>query len=126
MASFENSTYFQKSEFNHPEKMDQEMIAMLDVARAIAGVSFHVTSDWREKGDGKSHHLGKAVDIRVSSSFERGMILHGARKAGFTRVGIYYSEIVDGHHKKGHVHLDTNTEADGFPQNRTWIGKSRR
>ena len=125
MASFENSTHFVKTEFNHPEKVDQELVAMLDVARAIAGVSFHITSDWREKGDGKSHHLGKAVDIRVTGSHDRGMILHGLRKAGFTRIGIYYSEVVNGHHGKGHIHADINTANEGFPQNRTWIGKSR-
>lgn len=125
MASFENSTYFKKSEFKHPEKMDQELIAKLDVARAIAKVPFSISSDWRPEGDGKSHHLGKAVDIRCKSSADRMAIVNGLLRAGFRRVGVYYGGIVDGHHQAGHVHGDVNTLEDGFPQDVMWIGKSR-
>jgi len=123
MASFENSTYFKKSEFNHPEKLDQELIAKLDVARAIAGVTFHITSDWREEGDGKSHHLGKAVDIRCKTSADRSRIVNGLIRAGFKRIGVYYSDATD--HSGGHVHGDINSAEDGFPQDVMWIGKSR-
>ena len=125
MASFENSTYFEKSEFDHPEKMDQELVAMLDVARGIARVPFTITSDWRPEGDGKSHHLGKAVDIRCKTSSDRWAIVNGLVRAGFRRIGVYYAEIVDGHHREGHVHADRNTAEDGFPQDVMWIGKSR-
>lgn len=125
MASFENSTYFTKAEFRHPEKMHQELVAMLDVARGIARVPFVITSDWRPEGDGKSHHLGKAVDIRCKTAADRCAIVNGLLRAGFSRIGVYYGAIEDGHHVGGHVHADINSEEDGFPQDVMWISKSR-
>ncbi len=124
MASFETSTYFSTSEFKHPDKMDQELIAKLDVAREFSGIPFHISSDWREKGDGKSHHLGKAVDIRCETSADRIRIVEGLLHAEFKRIGVYYA--IEGvRHKGGHVHGDVNSAEDGFPQDVMWIGKSR-
>ena len=127
MANFSGREFFAESEFNFPEKMENELVSMLELARATAGVPFHITSDWRPEGDGKSHHLGKAVDIRVKDSRSLNMIMYGAIMAGFTRWGVYYKGVDEkGNHVPGHIHLDCNTEEDGFPQNVSWIGKSRR
>lgn len=111
MASFESSTYFDKDEFDHPEKMDQEFIAMLDVARGIAKVPFKITSDYRE--DSKAHYNGKGVDIAAADGATRFAIVNGAVRAGFTRIGVY----------DRHVHLDNETEPT-HPERVMWIGKS--
>ena len=126
MANFDSREFFAASEFNFPEKISDELISKLELARASAGVPFKITSDWREEGDGKSHHLGKAVDIRAKDSTTRAAIVRGATLAGIRRIGVYYATVEDGHHKGGHVHLDVNTVEDGFPQDVLWLGKSRR
>ena len=126
MANFSGREFFAEAEFNPPDKMSNKLISMLEIARQEAGVPFAITSDWRPEGDGKSHHLGHAVDIRAKTSSERGAIIRGCVLAGFTRMGIYYAAIEEGHHKYGHVHVDCNSVEDGFPQDVTWIGKSRR
>lgn len=126
MANFSGREFFEAREFKHPHRMSNKLISMLELARKEAGVPFHITSDWREEGDGKSHHLGKAVDVRAKTSSDREAIVRGAVLAGFTRLGVYYAILEDGHHREGHIHLDTNTSEDGFPQNVLWIGRSRR
>ena len=120
MASFENSTYFDKTEFDHPEKMHQETIAKLDVARGIARVPFRITSDWRD--DSKAHRTGRGVDIsckanpddETGSSRMRWAIVNGLIRAGFTRIGVYDL----------HVHADDEGE-ETHPQQVLWIGKSQ-
>ena len=125
MAGFEGIEFFSAEEFNHLDKMDNELISMLELARAAAGVPFIITSDWRPVCDGKSHHLCRAVDIRCRDARSLALINHGAVLSGFRRIGWYYKEIVDGQHQLGHVHLDINTAEDGFDQDVSWIGISR-
>ena len=119
--------HFTSNEFTYPDKMDFGMIFRLDQARAAAGVPFFITSDWRPEGDGKSHHQGKAVDIRCGDARTLARINFGLVDAGFRRIGWYYKEITGGnHHILGHVHADLNTADEGFDQDVSWIGVSRR
>lgn len=100
---------FEASEFGeHADRMHAPMIARLQRARALAGVSFEITSAWRSKEDSLAHWLGKAVDIRAKDSRTRFKIVKSLFDAGFVRVFVYYAT--------GHVHADTNTEDEGFDQ----------
>jgi len=109
--------YFKEDEFDHPDRIHHELLARLDLARAQAQVPFVVTSDYREpvEGEKSAHHIGKAVDIACTDGKTRDRILKGARYAKFRRIGIYDK----------HIHLDVATEADGFPVDVTWWGKSK-
>lgn len=78
------------------EYMDEDVPRDLDRARGYAGVPFVLTSSIRckkhnlkEGGSETSSHLpGYAADIECLSSYARYRILHGLKKAGFTRIGI--------------------------------------
>lgn len=79
--------------------MDKDFVNGLDAARVIAGVPFVINSSIRcmkhnlseDVGGSKtsSHPKGLAADIEIRSSYERFRILHGLKKAGFTRFGVY-------------------------------------
>ncbi len=112
------------SEFSCPccglgfEKMDEDFIFDLRRARTIAGVLFRFNSTIRcvehnkfVGGSKTSSHLkGLAADIEVRTSYERYMILHGLKKAGFTRFGIY----------KNCIHVDGDPDK---PKELIWWGK---
>lgn len=97
---WENIQYFKKGDFACPccgvEKIERELVLMLDIARAFAGVPFFVNSGYRckkhnEKVGGKTtstHLKGGASDIKAQSSTTRFRILFGLIRAGFVRVGI--------------------------------------
>ena len=86
--------------------MDADFMALLQVARNIAGVPFHVTSGYRcsrynRKVGGtrhSSHMIGLAADIRTMSSRERFAVMSGLIKAGFERVG----------EGDGYIHVDAD------------------
>ena len=108
--------YFNKNEFEYPYKMDHDLLRKLDIARALAGVPFVITSDYRTPehneqvgGAPDSAHLrGLAVDIRCSNSGERYIIYDGLRTAGFRRIGL----------GDGFIHADIDTS---LPQEVTWL-----
>lgn len=93
---------FKLSEFDSPddigsgEIMKEQFLRRLQTAREISGVSYDITSGvrtpfWNRKVGGardSSHITGWAVDIRVTSSRNRYLILNGLIEAGFTRIGI--------------------------------------
>lgn len=106
--------YFSEEEFSAPEEMDIEFLRRLDHARVYAGIAFKITSSFREDDD-KTHGLGKAVDIACDTSAARFKMVMGARSAGFTRIGVYDE----------HVHFDTGTAVEGFPQDVLWWGVSK-
>ena len=87
--------YFSRGDFDAPDELAPQLIRQLEVSRSIAGIPFIITSDYRA-GDDKSHGVGCAVDIRVSSGGERMAIVRGLLKAGFRRIGVYDK----------HVHAD--------------------
>jgi len=111
--------HFASGEFNEPEKMDTEFIQKLDKARSLAGVSFKITSSFRE-GDEKTHGLGLAVDIACEKDGkckERFQIIIALHSVGITRIGIY----------DRHIHGDEGDRVDSskYPPNCIWWGKSK-
>ena len=95
-------------------------VARLDRARELAGVAFVLTATTRtaaraaELGTPDSAHVyGWAVDIRVSSSHQRFLILRALFALGFTRI-----EIAD-----RHLHVDADPTK---PPEVVWLGKSQR
>ena len=76
--------------------MDKSFLWKLDLARDLANTPFNITSGVRcqrhnkEVGSTSRNHVeGHAADISATSGPERGKILKGLYKAGFTRVGIH-------------------------------------
>jgi len=113
--------YFSEKEFscccgNSFEKMDDNLLKMLDTARAVAGVPFKVTSSYRcaKKNESvggvknSAHTRGTAVDIACSTSSDRFIILDALLTAGFERIGI----------AKTFIHADVDQE---LPQGLTWL-----
>ena len=94
--------YFKIEEFHCDgvicyDKMDVDLLRMLDQARDYANTPFKLTSTWRsiEKNNSlknssknSSHLKGLAGDIACSNGLERIKIFSGLIKAGFTRVGV--------------------------------------
>ena len=116
-----NLKYFSKSEFkcgqvNCYDKMDRNLLEMLDVARGIAGVPFKINSSWRDEetnrkvgGKSNSSHLrGNAVDIHCNNSQDRLLIIDSLITAGFSRIGI----------AKTFIHCDVD---ENLPQNVMWL-----
>ena len=106
------SKYFKKIEFN----MNEEFLQRLDEAREYAGIPFIINSAWRSEEDNKrvggkptsSHLKGLAVDIKATSSRQRGLILDALRSVGFSRIGI----------AKTFIHVDMDFDKD---QDVTWL-----
>lgn len=106
--------YFSPSEV---QGLDEELVALLDKARGVAGVPFVITSGLRTKEQNRqaggvpdsSHLTGKAVDLRATTGQERHAIIKGCLQAGFTRLGIYST----------HIHVDIDTSK---PQETIWRG----
>lgn len=106
-------TYFTDDEV---QGLDQELVAMLDRARALAGVPFTITCGLRtqEKNDAlpesvkDSAHLdGHAVDLSCTESEERFNMIRGLILAGFVRLGVY----------EKHIHADNSAV---LPQRVCW------
>ena len=76
--------------------MNQEFLLKLDEARELAGIPFKINSAYRTpehnaKIGGKpnsSHLKGLAVDISVTNSRQRFIVLNALLEVGFTRIGI--------------------------------------
>ena len=76
--------------------MNQEFLSKLDEARELAGIPFKINSAYRSpehnaKIGGKpnsSHLRGLAVDISVTNSRQRFVILESLIRVGFNRIGI--------------------------------------
>lgn len=86
------SVYFKEIE----ENMDVNFLNKLDEARERAGIPFVINSAYRTpehnaKIGGKpnsSHIKGLAVDISVTNSRQRFIVLNALLEVGFTRIGI--------------------------------------
>jgi len=100
------------------EDMDDDFMDMLQMARDIAGIPFHINSGFRcvdHNSDvggvlGSMHTRGKAADIRARNNAERGDVVNAVIRAGFNRVGIYES----------FIHVDTKYPTG---QKMTWLGR---
>ena len=92
--------------------MDEVFLEMLDKARHLAGIPFHINSGYRSpdhnrKVGGKkdsAHLKGLAADIHCVDSRSRAYILGGLIDAGFNRIGIASTFI--------HVDDDPSKDAD--------------
>lgn len=115
---FQNKTskykYFKDNEI---KGLSEKLVRKLDLAREYAGIPFVITSGLRtvEKNEAvngvkNSEHLtGEGCDLRCRNSYERWLMVNGALKAGFTRIGIY----------KSHIHLGVSN-----PQEVIWISEN--
>jgi len=98
--------HFELSEFDCPSlqgsgvNMDHTFLRMLDEARGLAGVPFHITSGYRTKEHNdslknsvpnSSHIIGHAADIATPNGLHRSKILRALYAVGFVRVGISFS-----------------------------------
>ena len=83
-------------ELDNLDKMDKTFLLRLDEAREREGIPFIINSAYRSpeynaKIGGKpnsSHLRGLAVDINVTNSRQRFIILNALLDVGFTRIGI--------------------------------------
>ena len=90
--------------------MDDTFLDMLDRARAIAGISFVITSGYRCEAENRrcggvkdsAHMKGLAADIRCRNSRERAYIVGALIDAGFHRIGL----------GDGFVHCDADETKD--------------
>lgn len=96
--------------------LDQELCAMLDLARGKAGVPFVITCGLRtpeqnaklaESVSDSAHLTGHAVDLACADSPTRFAMLAGLLAAGFNRIGIYSK----------HLHVDNDVKK---PANVCW------
>lgn len=106
-------TYFSPEEV---KGLDPELCAMLDIARARAGVPFEITCGLRSPEENaqlansvsdSAHLTGLAVDLACSDSATRFAMIKGLLAAGFTRIGVY----------SAHLHADRD---ESKPQNVFW------
>ena len=90
--------------------MDQEFLLKLDRAREVAQIPFKINSAWRSKeknqavgGKPNSSHLkGLAVDISVTDSRSRFIVLKALIEVGFNRIGV----------AKTFIHVDDSKDKD--------------
>ena len=114
--------WFKLSEFDSPDRpgsgelMEPEVVQALDIARDIYSFPMVITSGFRTVDHNKkvggsrqsSHLLGYAVDIAVSNSERRFLLVEALLDAGFHRLGIGKDFV--------HVDLDPNK-----PANCLWV-----
>lgn len=101
------------------EGLAPQLVAMLDKARDLSGVSFIIASGRRteaqnaEAGGVKNsaHVRGLAVDLRCYTAAARFRMVRGLFLAGFRRIGVY----------DRHVHADVD---DTLPLDVVWVGVS--
>jgi zinc D-Ala-D-Ala carboxypeptidase len=112
MINYDKIKYFTAEEMASPDDpntgymMDWNFMLLLDKAREIAGISFKITSGYRSYEHnkkvggrlGSSHCKGLAADIAATNSQERGLIMKGLYKAGFTRIGLDF--------ERNFIHVD--------------------
>ena len=90
--------------------MNQEFLLKLDRAREVAQIPFKINSAWRSAEENKeaggkpnsSHLKGLAVDISVTDSRSRFIILKALIQVGFHRIGI----------AKTFIHVDDDKNKD--------------
>ena len=108
--------------FNDEERkgLSEELIQMLNFARAFAGIPFILTSGYRTPEENElaggvsdsSHIKGLGVDIYADTGSKKWNIINGLMIAGFNRIGIYDK----------HVHTDID---ETKPGDVIWIGQSQ-
>ena len=106
--------YFSYNEFDSPDEegsgkhMDQDLLDMIDRARALYGKPIVVNSGFRTKDHNKkvggvsssSHLKGLAIDVACVRSKDRFKMLTALMEVGFSRIGVASTFI--------HVDIDKN------------------
>ena len=106
--------YFNYDEFDSPDElgsgkhMDQDLLDMIDRARALYGKPIVVNSGFRTKDHNKkvggvsssSHLKGLAIDVACVRSKDRFEMLTALLEVGFNRIGVASTFI--------HVDVDKN------------------
>ena len=117
---------FSRHEFDSPDlensgdSMQEVTLDKIQRARTSYGKAIHVTRGYstinhnNDIGGVKdsAHIKGHAVDISMSDSRERFILLMHLLKAGFTRIGVYNK----------HIHVDDDPNKD---RNVLWVGTSK-
>lgn len=88
--------YFEESEFNGFEMMDEKLLSMLDDLREAYGYPIKLTSTYRSpdhpiearKSKPGEHAYGAAVDIACVGGEATFRLVKAAIEVGFTRIGI--------------------------------------
>jgi uncharacterized protein YcbK (DUF882 family) len=88
--------YFEESEFNGFEMMDEKLLSMLDNLREAYGYPIKLTSTYRspdhpieaKKSKPGEHAYGAAVDIACVGGEATFKLVKAAIEVGFTRIGI--------------------------------------
>jgi hypothetical protein len=101
--------YFNPAQDPKMVGLSNTLMQMLDDAREIAGIPFIITSGIRTQEENaeldmpnsKGHLDGFDVDILCLDSIQAFLIVLGAYKAGFKRIG----------HGTRHIHLDIRQDA---------------
>lgn len=112
---FKNTDFDSKDLPNSWVNMDFEFMRLIDELRSRVGLPIIINSAFRTqshnlKVEGKSnssHTRGLAVDLRISSSQHRFLIVKCALELGITRIGVY----------KTFIHLDIDKS---LPQGVIW------
>ena len=98
------------NELSDLDKMDKEFLLKLDRAREVAQIPFKINSAWRSVEENKdaggkpnsSHLKGLAVDISVTDSRQRFIVLKALIEVGFHRIGV----------AKTFIHVDDDKSKD--------------
>lgn len=105
-------------------QMDPAFMDNLEALRVSYGKPLKITSGYRcakhnanvaHTGAKGPHTTGKAVDIQIAGS-DAHLLLTLALTKGFPRVGLSQAGSVESRF----LHLDTLTQADGFPSPTCW------
>lgn len=112
---FKHTDFDSKDLPNSWVNMDYEFMRLIDELRSRVGLPVIINSAFRTKShnlkvEGKSnssHTRGLAVDLRISSSQYRFLVVKCALELGITRIGIY----------KTFIHLDVDKS---LPQGVIW------
>ena len=94
---FKNTDFDSKDLPNSWVNMDFEFMRLIDELRSRVGLPIIINSAFRTRShnlkvEGKSnssHTRGLAVDLRISSSSHRFLIIKYALELGITRIGVY-------------------------------------
>ena len=118
VTNWQRVRHFKRAEFGRADGIepDSKLVAMLDEARTIAGISFRVNSGIRTEarnaevgGKPNSAHIGGyAVDIECRTSRHRFLMTRALLEVGFTRIGWGES----------FIHVDTDPTK---PQSVGWL-----
>ena len=102
LMDFSHIRHFEPEEFDSPDapgswqEMELQFVERLDAARESADIPFPIWSGYRTEEHNRvvggvpesAHRKGLAVDIKVTGSRQRYMIVHALLEEGFHRIGI--------------------------------------